>query len=292
MRTLNVISGPGSGQRIEVDRELVIGRENADLTIEDAELSRRHAVVRPLERGVEIEDLGSMNGTFVNGQRIEDPVAITVNSEVKLGTSQIVVELALPAVTKATDLPGAQRTRAAGTPIVDDPELTRARPVARPATPTPQEQPPVAPEYDVTAQRGVPAPPAPQEQQPAAPQPDVTAQRPTGAPPPPGPPAPPTEEEPPAPAAPGPPGPPWGAGKPPWGDGPPPWGEGPPPWGPGPPPWAKKGKPPPKWLLEGKRPPLHIRLAFKAMKAGYPVVLGVAVILVAAIVALIVFLGT
>ena len=63
--------GRSSGQRFELEGELVIGREDAGITIDDAEISRRHAVVRPREGGIEIEDLGSLNGTFVNGVRIE-----------------------------------------------------------------------------------------------------------------------------------------------------------------------------------------------------------------------------
>ena len=39
--------GPLSGRRVEVDAELVVGREDAGLTIEDEEISRRHAVIRP-----------------------------------------------------------------------------------------------------------------------------------------------------------------------------------------------------------------------------------------------------
>jgi len=61
--------GPLGGQRVELESELVIGREDASLTVEDPELSRRHAVIRPIEDGVEIEDLGSLNGTFVNDRR-------------------------------------------------------------------------------------------------------------------------------------------------------------------------------------------------------------------------------
>ena len=63
--------GPRTGQRLEPEGELVIGREGAAVTIEDSELSRRHAAVRPVEGGIEIEDLGSLNGTFVNGRRID-----------------------------------------------------------------------------------------------------------------------------------------------------------------------------------------------------------------------------
>src|SRR4051812_5197962 len=47
-RTLKVTSGPAVGQSFEFDREIVIGREG-DLAIPDAEMSRRHAAVRPVE---------------------------------------------------------------------------------------------------------------------------------------------------------------------------------------------------------------------------------------------------
>ena len=40
--------GPRTGQRLELEGELVIGREGAAVTIEDSELSRRHAAVRPV----------------------------------------------------------------------------------------------------------------------------------------------------------------------------------------------------------------------------------------------------
>ena len=65
MASLWVISGSRAGESVGVTGELVIGRENADLTIDDAEVSRRHVAVR-LEGGqLEVEDLGSANGTFV-----------------------------------------------------------------------------------------------------------------------------------------------------------------------------------------------------------------------------------
>ena len=80
--------GPLTGQRLEPEGELVIGREGAALTIEDSELSRRHAAIRPVEGGIEIEDLGSLNGTFVNGQRIDAPTRLAGGDSVKLGAER------------------------------------------------------------------------------------------------------------------------------------------------------------------------------------------------------------
>src|SRR5215469_3079292 len=63
--------GPLAGQRVPVETELVVGRVAADVTLEDPLISRRHAAIRPVGDTLEIEDLGSLNGTWVNGVRIE-----------------------------------------------------------------------------------------------------------------------------------------------------------------------------------------------------------------------------
>jgi FHA domain-containing protein len=78
---------------MEIDGEVVIGREGADLTIADPEISRRHARLRPVDGGVEIEDLGSTNGTFVNGERLAAPVRITTGASMDVGDSRIALEL-------------------------------------------------------------------------------------------------------------------------------------------------------------------------------------------------------
>ena len=91
---LKFTQGPRSGQTLELENELVIGREGAAVTIEDSELSRRHAAVRPVDGGIEIEDLGSLNGTFVNGQRIEAPTRLAGGDSVKIGQSILELEAA------------------------------------------------------------------------------------------------------------------------------------------------------------------------------------------------------
>jgi predicted component of type VI protein secretion system len=97
--------GPLAGQRVEVDAELVLGREDASLTIDDEEISRRHAVIRPKDGGVEIEDLGSTNGTYVNAVRIERPTRLSAGDTVKLGRSVLQVESVRAAATVAAAVP-------------------------------------------------------------------------------------------------------------------------------------------------------------------------------------------
>ncbi len=93
MRTLKVISGPAAGESVGIDKEVVIGREGADLTITDPQISRRHTAVRPVDDGVEIEDLGSLNGTFVNGERLSKPITLTSSGKIRIGDSDIEIEV-------------------------------------------------------------------------------------------------------------------------------------------------------------------------------------------------------
>jgi pSer/pThr/pTyr-binding forkhead associated (FHA) protein len=91
MASLWVISGSRAGQSVGVPGELIIGRENADLTIDDAEVSRRHVAVRLKGRHLEIEDLGSANGTFVDGKRITDPVTVGGGAKIRVGRTEFEV---------------------------------------------------------------------------------------------------------------------------------------------------------------------------------------------------------
>lgn len=103
--TLVFAEGPLSGRREELQRELVIGREDAGLTIDDPELSRQHAAVRPVDGGLEIEDLGSRNGTYVNGSRIERATRLAGGDTIKLGQSVVRVEAARAAATVTSPVP-------------------------------------------------------------------------------------------------------------------------------------------------------------------------------------------
>jgi hypothetical protein len=111
MAKLRAISGPLAGQTIEVENELVIGRRDTDVTIDDLELSGRHAVVRRHANRLQVEDLGSSNGTFVDGTRIEEPTLLGGGAEIRLGTTVLVVEGVLPV--QATEAPAGASADAA-----------------------------------------------------------------------------------------------------------------------------------------------------------------------------------
>jgi pSer/pThr/pTyr-binding forkhead associated (FHA) protein len=79
--------------RHDVSQEMSMGRENAAITLQDGEVSRRHAVVRPVEGGIEIQDLGSTNGTWVNERRISAPTVVRPGDVLRLGRTKFSVEL-------------------------------------------------------------------------------------------------------------------------------------------------------------------------------------------------------
>ncbi len=108
MPFLIVRSGPRAGERIELVGELVVGRENADVTVSDDEVSRRHLAVRPHEDGVELEDLGSTNGTFVDGARLSAVVILSSSARVTVGETEIEIEVEEP---EPEFDPGATRLR-------------------------------------------------------------------------------------------------------------------------------------------------------------------------------------
>jgi len=69
---LQAITGEITGQEITVDRDMLVGRhQDADLLLQAAEISRRHAALLLKDQMLWVQDLNSSNGTFVNDIRIE-----------------------------------------------------------------------------------------------------------------------------------------------------------------------------------------------------------------------------
>jgi FHA domain len=87
-----VTAGPEAGRRVELGQEVAIGRQDADLVVEDPEVSRRHAVLRRSGGSVIVEDLDSTNGTFVNGERIRNPVTVGPGDQVRVGRTTLEIE--------------------------------------------------------------------------------------------------------------------------------------------------------------------------------------------------------
>jgi hypothetical protein len=87
-------SGVLSGQRWSVDRELTIGRDPiCSLVIPDRQVSRIHARLTVTPEGILLEDLGSKNGTFSNGELIIDPVILKDGDEIQVAMVQTFIYL-------------------------------------------------------------------------------------------------------------------------------------------------------------------------------------------------------
>ncbi len=85
---LTIRTGPDAGKLLELAQgELVIGRSApAGLIIVHPEISRRHARVIYQHGNYVLEDLGSRNGTFLNGQRLQGPQILANGAEIQLGS--------------------------------------------------------------------------------------------------------------------------------------------------------------------------------------------------------------
>ncbi len=88
---LILIRGTPQGHRFFITGDqMIIGRDPAaDISILDTSISRKHARITKLENAVSIEDLGSSNGTFINGKKLSPGSVVILTKEdlVKLGNS-------------------------------------------------------------------------------------------------------------------------------------------------------------------------------------------------------------
>ncbi len=85
MRLRFTKSGGEPGEFALGGEPVVIGRDpEADLTIADEKASRRHCVIEPADDAYRVRDLGSKNGTFVNGARV-DTAPLSPGDRIRVG---------------------------------------------------------------------------------------------------------------------------------------------------------------------------------------------------------------
>lgn len=94
---LVVTRGPNSGARFLLDRDVVtVGRHpDSDIFLDDITVSRRHAEFRREGHRFWVHDAGSLNGTYVNGSRVDDQ-ALASGDEVQVGKFKLMTMLAEP----------------------------------------------------------------------------------------------------------------------------------------------------------------------------------------------------
>jgi pSer/pThr/pTyr-binding forkhead associated (FHA) protein len=84
---LIVRRGPNTGARFLLDADVTVaGRHpDADIFLDDVTVSRKHAAFLRHGTAFSVRDLGSLNGTFMSGDRIDDTVALSDGTEVQVG---------------------------------------------------------------------------------------------------------------------------------------------------------------------------------------------------------------
>ncbi len=96
--TLAIVEGSDAGREFPVTGTTVVGRDPAaDVVVADTEVSTRHASFVLLDGGVAVEDQGSTNGTFVNGQRVTGSHQLQAGDRVQLGATVLEVRGLAPA---------------------------------------------------------------------------------------------------------------------------------------------------------------------------------------------------
>ena len=128
MFVLAFTTGPLAGQRVEMRSDITLGRQSTDIVIDYPEVSRRHAAVRPVEDALEIEDLGSLNGTIVNHLPISRSTMLRSGDVIEIGGTHVhVVEEPDPDATVVRERPllevPAQDRPRSGPPMVTDSTL-------------------------------------------------------------------------------------------------------------------------------------------------------------------------
>jgi len=82
-------AGPLNGQRWILKDDILVGRDDAcHVIIQNRQVSRYHARLVNLPEGVQLEDLGSKNGTHVNGQEIVEPILLQDGDVIQIAFAQ------------------------------------------------------------------------------------------------------------------------------------------------------------------------------------------------------------
>ena len=136
-------------QSVIVDRDMLVGRhQDADVVLQAADVSRRHAGLLLKDNALWVQDLNSSNGTFINDVRIALETEVQNGDSLRFAsvqyTAQVaVVEVVQPIVAEEVII---EPEKEAVPEVVVEPEITKSEKVIEPAqTETQDVSEPVAP---------------------------------------------------------------------------------------------------------------------------------------------------
>lgn len=134
---LEIVEGPEAGRRIPLSGPLELGRDatiGAPL-LQDELVSARHVRVTPLDDGARVEDLGSRNGTFVDGDQIFSPAFLAPGGQLLVGVSVLQLRPTSEASAGQTAVRPIPTSLTAFRPLpTEEPVVTAARQVPTLAT--------------------------------------------------------------------------------------------------------------------------------------------------------------
>jgi predicted Zn finger-like uncharacterized protein len=90
--SLAITDGPDAAKVFRLEKPRVtIGRQNADILLNDREASRQHAALEVRDSRFFVQDLGSRNGTYVDGQKIDGEFEISDKGEFRVGATTLML---------------------------------------------------------------------------------------------------------------------------------------------------------------------------------------------------------
>lgn len=102
-----LITTDGTREFILKPGENCVGRENADILLSHNTVSRKHAKITVLEGQISVEDLGSTNGTFVDGKRLSEGESVEIKdaNELMFGSMTLKYEAPLASIDEEVEEP-------------------------------------------------------------------------------------------------------------------------------------------------------------------------------------------
>lgn len=89
--TLQIVEGPQAGATLFAEIPCILGRKDADIMINDAMVSKRHASIQVINGRLMLMDLNSTNGTTLNGQKVTSQQGLHLNDRISIGQTTLVV---------------------------------------------------------------------------------------------------------------------------------------------------------------------------------------------------------